>query len=337
MAFDSWFAEEISVAAAAPRGRPGCPCFSAALRPDSRTPRFGHGFIDLPVNVQEAVVEARSLARGPGLPDDRRWRGCGEHDLSGVVERFNDANPERARAHLPELPYHGIWCAVADPSVSGGHADSSTTSIAMDRHPELVRLGEVPSEVSEQPDWSSTHQDFTKVSTTGVVGDATHASAELGARLWDACATSIASTFATIAAARSHDEARHVLDEPRREGRRELRTARHRRDAGLFPVEGFGEIKRALEGGIEIEQMWSCPELFLGENEEDLVDEAERLGAEIIEVTRKPFEKMSYRDRPEGLLAVCSFYDTSIESIDLSDRPSSWSSSRSRSPGISGR
>jgi RNA methyltransferase, TrmH family len=100
-----------------------------------------------------------------------------------------------------------------------------------------------------------------------------------------------------------------------------LRTARHRREAGVFPVEGYREIKRALEGGIAIEQMWCCPELFLGENEEDLVDEAEALGAEIIEVTREPFEKMSYRDRPEGLLAVCSFYDTSLESIELSDTP----------------
>ncbi len=100
-----------------------------------------------------------------------------------------------------------------------------------------------------------------------------------------------------------------------------LRAARHRREAGLFPVEGYREIKRALEGGVNVEQMWACPELFLGENEEELVDLAEARGAEIIEVTREPFEKMSYRDRPEGLLAVCSFYDTSIDSIELSDAP----------------
>ena len=100
-----------------------------------------------------------------------------------------------------------------------------------------------------------------------------------------------------------------------------LRAARHRRDAGLFPVEGFREIRRALEGGIAIEQMWCCPELFLGENEEELVDLAESRGAEIVEVSREPFEKMSYRDRPERLLAVCSFYDTSLESIELSDTP----------------
>jgi creatinine amidohydrolase/Fe(II)-dependent formamide hydrolase-like protein len=131
------------------------------------------------------------------------WRGCGEHDLSGVVERFNAANTGRARTHLPELPYHGIWCSVADPSVPGGHADSFTTSIALHRHPELVRLDQVPSEASDQPDWSSKTQDFTKVSATGVVGDATSASADLGAELWDACAVSIARTLDEIAGASS--------------------------------------------------------------------------------------------------------------------------------------
>jgi TrmH family RNA methyltransferase len=100
-----------------------------------------------------------------------------------------------------------------------------------------------------------------------------------------------------------------------------LRTARHRRETGLFPVEGYREIKRALEGDIAIHQMWCCPELFLGENEDDLVDQAEARGAEIIEVTAEPFQKMSYRDRPEGLLAVCHWFDTSLESIELSDKP----------------
>jgi RNA methyltransferase, TrmH family len=100
-----------------------------------------------------------------------------------------------------------------------------------------------------------------------------------------------------------------------------LRNARARREAGQFLIEGYREIRRALDGGIAIEHMWCCPDLFLGTNEDELVDLAESRGAEIIEVTKEPFEKMSYRDRPEGLLAVASFYDTSIDSIELSDRP----------------
>jgi TrmH family RNA methyltransferase len=100
-----------------------------------------------------------------------------------------------------------------------------------------------------------------------------------------------------------------------------LRNARTRRQTGHFPVEGYRELRRALEGDIEIEQLWFCPDLYLGENEAEVVERAEQNGAEIIEVAREPFEKMSYRDRPEGLLAVCRFFDTSLEHIALRDRP----------------
>ena len=57
--------------------------------------------------------------------------------------------------------------------------------------------------MSGQPDWNSKHLDFAKVSSTGVVGDPRHASAELGSRLWDACVESIAATFAAIARSES--------------------------------------------------------------------------------------------------------------------------------------
>jgi creatinine amidohydrolase len=195
--FDSWFAEEIAVAAAERMDALVLPALPFGPTPEHRN--FGSGFIDLPAGVQEAVVEAtlRSLA-DQGFRTIVVWRGCGEHDLSAAVERFNDGRAD-ARAHLPELPYHAIWCDVADPHVAGGHADSFTTSIALHRHPELVRVDEIPTDVSGQPDWSSKHLDFAKVSSTGVVGDATHASAELGSRLWDACVESIATTFASIA------------------------------------------------------------------------------------------------------------------------------------------
>jgi creatinine amidohydrolase len=196
--FDTWFAEEIAVAAAERVDALVLPALPFGPTPEHRG--FGHGFVDLPVAVQEAVVDAALSS----LADQRFrtivvWRGCGEHDLSGVVERFNGSRDDGARAHLPELPYHSIWCAVADPTIPGGHADSFTTSIALHRHPELVRVDRVPSDVSDQPDWSSKEQDFTKVSSTGVVGDARHASAELGERLWVACVESIAVTFADIA------------------------------------------------------------------------------------------------------------------------------------------
>jgi TrmH family RNA methyltransferase len=100
-----------------------------------------------------------------------------------------------------------------------------------------------------------------------------------------------------------------------------LRSARTRRETGLFVVEGFREVGRAVEATLEIEQLWFCPDLYLGENEGDLVGAAREAGAETIEVAPEPFVKMSYRDRPEGLLAVCKQFDTSLERIELSNRP----------------
>ena len=197
--FDSWFAEEVCVAAS---DFVGVPVLVLPALPFGPTPEhrgFGAGFIDLPVPVQEAVVDAalHSLA-DQGFRTIVVWRGCGEHDLRAVVDRFNAARSD-ARAHLPDLPYHAIWCEVADPSIPGGHADSFTTSIALHRHPELVRTGEIPLGASAQPDWDAPQQDFTTVSTTGVVGDATYATAALGSRLWDACVASIAATLEAIA------------------------------------------------------------------------------------------------------------------------------------------
>ena len=198
--FDSWFAEEICVAATEGMKALVLPALPFGPTPEHRG--FGHGFVDLPVDVQEAVVGATLVSLADqGFRTIVVWRGCGEHDLSGVVERFNSLRHD-ARASLPDLPYHDIWCAVADPRIPGGHADSFTTSIALHRHPELVRIGAVPDDVSRQPDWSSKDQDFTKVSSTGVVGDARHASAELGEQLWDACVESIATTLAEIGNAR---------------------------------------------------------------------------------------------------------------------------------------
>jgi len=127
------------------------------------------------------------------------WRGCGGHDLRGAIERFNEERRATATAYLPGHPFHDIWCRVGDPNVPGGHADSFTTSVALFRHPELVRPDFVPDLPSAQPDWDDPDLDFTRYSTTGVIGDARHASPELGARLWDACVEAVADIIRVIA------------------------------------------------------------------------------------------------------------------------------------------
>lgn len=100
-----------------------------------------------------------------------------------------------------------------------------------------------------------------------------------------------------------------------------LRNRRERKKTGLFLVEGFREIRRALDAEVGMEQLWFAPELYLGEAEPGLVQRAAASGAETIQASRDAFERMAYRDRPEGLLAVCRQFDTSLERLQPSETP----------------
>jgi TrmH family RNA methyltransferase len=100
-----------------------------------------------------------------------------------------------------------------------------------------------------------------------------------------------------------------------------LRERRERDRTGTFLIEGFRELNRAIEAGIELRTLFVCPDLYLGSNEEGLVDAARAAGAEIVEVAETPFRKASYRDRPEGLLAVASQFDHSPAALDVGPEP----------------
>jgi creatinine amidohydrolase len=201
--FDSWFAQELLEAGADRAEADGIRVVVLPAMPFGPTPEhrgYGAGYVDLPPALHDAVVEAvlGSLA-DQGFGRILVWRGCGGHDLRATVTRFNHGHSGTATAYLPGHPFHDIWCAVADPGVPGGHADSFTTSVALFRHPELVRTDRVPTTPSAQPDWDDPELDFTRYSTTGVIGDARHASAELGARLWEECVDAVAERLRTIA------------------------------------------------------------------------------------------------------------------------------------------
>lgn len=97
-----------------------------------------------------------------------------------------------------------------------------------------------------------------------------------------------------------------------------LRDRRGRDKAGQFLIEGYREILRAVNAGRKIEFFFICPELFLGENEIDLI---ERSGAEILECSKEVFHKISYRDRPDGLLAIAPQVHLGINDLKLKQNP----------------
>ena len=80
-----------------------------------------------------------------------------------------------------------------------------------------------------------------------------------------------------------------------------LKNKRARDQLGQFVVEGYREILRAVEGEAEIEMLFYAPSLFLQDNERALI---ERVKTPNFEVPKAIFEKVSMRDRPDGLIAV---------------------------------
>ncbi len=94
-----------------------------------------------------------------------------------------------------------------------------------------------------------------------------------------------------------------------------LRDRRSRERDGKTLLEGYRELLRAFEFGMKIEQVFFCPEMFLGENESPLLDRLEAAGAELCEVPSHILTKLAYRDRPEGLIAVAQMREHKLENM----------------------
>ena len=202
--FDTWFVEQLCDAASDRAARDhGVRSLVLPAIPFGPTPEhksYGAGYIDIPVDLHDSLVLSilESLS-GQGFRRIVVWRGCGGHDLRETVKRFNETRGGQSIAYLPAHPYHDVWCRNADPSIPGGHADSFTTSIMLHLRPDAVRRDRIVNPQHGPVDWKDPHLNFADYSATGVIGDPTHASAELGSRLWEAVVSEVAAILGSIA------------------------------------------------------------------------------------------------------------------------------------------
>jgi len=105
------------------------------------------------------------------------------------------------------------------------------------------------------------------------------------------------------------------LQNPKIKGALRLNDRRERNQLGLFLIEGYRELKRAVEGGVEIRSLFTCSTFFLGENEEALIDQIRLKKAEVFDCSSQVFEKLSYRDRPDGLVGIGVQMKTSLSDL----------------------
>ncbi|MCF7848166.1 MAG: RNA methyltransferase [Kiritimatiellales bacterium] len=100
-----------------------------------------------------------------------------------------------------------------------------------------------------------------------------------------------------------------------------LRKGSVRKATGLTLVEGFREISRAAESGWKFHELYFCPELNLNEGGEKLVSNVWKNGAKVFQCSEIVFRKMSYRDTPDGLLALSPLVGKKLDELKLPENP----------------
>jgi TrmH family RNA methyltransferase len=94
-----------------------------------------------------------------------------------------------------------------------------------------------------------------------------------------------------------------------------LTDRKERNTTGLFLIEGYRELKRAADSHITFQTLFICPQLFLGTNENALIDKIRNQGIEVIVCSEQVFQKLSYRDRPDGMLAIAVQMQQSLKDL----------------------
>jgi TrmH family RNA methyltransferase len=103
---------------------------------------------------------------------------------------------------------------------------------------------------------------------------------------------------------------------------RELLSLRKRavRDRlGLTLLDGRDELALALDAGVRPRTLYFCPELAATSG--DLSGPVAAAGGEVIELSRLVFERVAYRQSPDGYLAVLPAVRTGLAELTLTANP----------------
>ena len=101
-----------------------------------------------------------------------------------------------------------------------------------------------------------------------------------------------------------------------------LRRRRAREEAGLTLIEGYDELSLALDAGVVPRTVYHCPELMLDPAaQRAVVDRVVALGAEAVQLGRAAFEKVAYREGPDGFLAVVETVTRTCAGLTVGEAP----------------
>ncbi len=99
-----------------------------------------------------------------------------------------------------------------------------------------------------------------------------------------------------------------------------LQKSSERLSQGLFVVEGYREIERALISGYEINALFACEEITKSTELKSIIQKTSKPN-ETEHVSKEVFEKLAYREGSDGLIAVFKPRILQLSDLKLSDNP----------------
>lgn len=98
-----------------------------------------------------------------------------------------------------------------------------------------------------------------------------------------------------------------------------LKKAGERKKLKLFVVDGLREIELALSTGQDVVSLFYSPDLI--KDKQELISVVRSKKGEIIEVTKNIFQKICYKENPDGFLAVVKLQERGLADIKLNRNP----------------
>ena len=94
-----------------------------------------------------------------------------------------------------------------------------------------------------------------------------------------------------------------------------LFKSRERKKEDLILIEGYSEINMAIESGVAIDTLFFCPALASSKKMKKIADD------KILELDKDLFSKISFRDNPDGFVALAQAKRLKLDEIKLSKNP----------------
>ena len=99
-----------------------------------------------------------------------------------------------------------------------------------------------------------------------------------------------------------------------------LRDRKHRNRQDKFIIEGLRELEHAIDSSYPIITIYYCPELFPSEAHTEFIEKlASNSAFQLIRMHTSAFSKSSYREGPDGLIALSEAKEMSLSELKLKE------------------